>query len=127
MGLPVLAADGRGVTPDDRRRIESELSEIRRRIRLNRADLAAIDRLIDLCIVQLDDPAEARKYTFLLDATTRERVTLAARPIDDLSPAQCLHLGDWYAKLSQRAKGGAAAGMKRRARNYYRRFLAMHG
>ncbi|MDH3585255.1 MAG: hypothetical protein OER86_13710, partial [Phycisphaerae bacterium] len=81
--------------------------------------------LVRLMVVERDAPAEARKYTFLLeDEAARRNVSWAAGDVDQLEAEQALALGGWYESLVAQAEGaGSQAAMMRRAISAYDRYL----
>ena len=108
--------------------VQGAMDPLKAKLKANPTDKAARTRLIEMCLVSLDSPAEAAKYlTADCDESLRKYVPLAAKPLEELKEAELLELGRWYAKLVEKAatpagKGKAAA----RAMRYYRRFLSDH-
>ncbi len=90
---------------------------------------AAAQALIQIYLLDKDDPAEARKYTFLLkDETLKENVRRANAPLDKLTDQEAFDLGDWYRSFGALAKTDTAKRpMLERAATYYDRFIQLHG
>jgi|GEM_PF-2227896 len=90
-------------------------------------DLAVRERAIDICIVELDNPARAAALVNEdTDQILQTYVPLAARSIDELAEAPCRELAEWYINnLKKRSRFGRVA-MLRRVVVYYGRFLKLH-
>jgi len=88
----------------------------------------ARDKLIKLCLIDLDQPGEAAKYVNEdCDETLRAYLPLAARPVEELKEVACLDLGVWYKSLATGAPArDNKVRMYRRARGYLERFMAVH-
>ena len=88
------------------------------------ADDASRKKLIEIYLVDLDDPAAAGK---LLNADSDEMlrtyVALAAKPADQLEPAALGELAQWYKQFGDVAVGAPKVAMLRRAEGYYAGFL----
>ncbi|MDH3584663.1 MAG: hypothetical protein OER86_10650 [Phycisphaerae bacterium] len=140
-----LAIVGR-VDPDRRSEILDGLNDARARQRLavraaqlkrklaeaRKADpdaaATAAGDLLKLLIVEMDDPAEARKYTFLSDdATLKANTRMAARPVESLDEAEAEALGKWYRSMVAEAPTESKGAMLERARLAYERYLQLHG
>jgi len=85
--------------------------------------------MIELALIDLDDPAAAAKY---LDESVAEPwktyVPLAAQAPEKVAPKAAMELGDWYrTALLPKADNLPAADMRNRARLWYRAFLARAG
>ncbi|MDH3584383.1 MAG: hypothetical protein OER86_09230 [Phycisphaerae bacterium] len=79
--------------------------------------------LLMLHVVDLDEPNEARKYSFLSsDAELTDRIRLAASDPGNLDPKQALELGHWYQSLAT-AQSTAKEPMFKRAATYLRRYV----
>lgn len=100
----------------------------RARLSQDKADAAAGRDLVRLYLVEMDDPAEARKYSFLAaDESWSRNIRLAAASADSLPPEQCFAMGEWYRGLGDEARSDVAkAAMLRRAAVYYEQFLHQH-
>lgn len=110
------------------RRIDLQIDSAKRRIKANSNDTAAATELINLYLIEKDDPIEARKYTFLAeDKTVADRVKLAAGESDELSEQEHFDLGGWYRELAEKAKSKPSrTAMLRRAVGHYDSYLAAH-
>lgn len=110
------------------RRVNLQIDAAKRRIQANSKDKAAAAELINLYLIEKDDPIEARKYTFLAeDETVAERVKLASGDADELSEQERFDLGGWYRELADEAKSKPSRfAMLRRAVVHYDAYLAMH-
>lgn len=116
-----------------RRRLQAEESNARRKARLQAqikefpADHAARADLVRLCLIEMDDSAEARKY--LEDASQESWKTylpLACAAPDSLAEAACLEVADWYRGLADNASAAGKLAMLVRAKGYYEQYLRMH-
>lgn len=111
-----------------RERAEKQAAAIKGRLAGNPQDPRARMELIRLCLVEMDDPAQA---TTALDETCdpsmRKYVLAAAKGVDAAPEAACLELADWYRGLAdKKASPGGVAATLRRARAYYSRYLSLH-
>ncbi|MDX1565677.1 MAG: hypothetical protein R3236_09740 [Phycisphaeraceae bacterium] len=72
------------------------------RLKRNKQDQAAVEALVKLYVVVLNQPRQARKYTFLLkDRDEAKNISRAALPIEKLSAEDAYALGNWYEGLSK--------------------------
>lgn len=107
----------------DRVQVERKTQELKARLQRKPDDAAARRELILLYVVELDNPAEAKKLlTDAADQTLQTYVPLAAEEIETVAPAACLELGGWYVGLAKQAKstGGQMRALVR-AQRYYQR------
>ena len=107
----------------DRVQVENKIQELKARLQRNADDAAVRRELILLYVVELDNPAEAKKLlTDAADPTLQTYVPLAAEEIETVAPAACLELGGWYVGLAKQAtsKGGQLRALLR-AQRYYQR------
>ena len=90
-------------------------------------DLAIQERIINICIVELDNPARAAKFVNEdTDQVLQTYVPMAVKSIDRLAEAPCRELAEWYlSKLKKPSLLGGIA-MLRRVEAYYGRFLELH-
>jgi len=117
-GLKELAAE---------QRIATRIKTLEARLATKSDDMSARQQLIEVLLIERDDPAEAAKrVTAACGEELRTYVPLAAKPADNVEPAACLELGDWYRRLADKSAGGAKVAMLCRARGWYQAFLARH-
>jgi len=108
-------------------RTQKQVADLKARLATAPNDAAARAELLRLCLVDLDNPAEAAKYmSDADDAATRKYVPAAARGLDQTPELACLELGDWYRGLAAQAAPAAKGPMLARARAYYERFQSLH-
>jgi alpha-galactosidase len=109
-------------------KVEKQVETLKAKLEADPKDAAARKELVRLCLVEMDDPAEAAKFLEeTLDDAIRKYVPAAARPVEDAPEVACTELGDWYRALADQAAAPASKGaMLRRAQGYYRRFLELH-
>jgi formylglycine-generating enzyme required for sulfatase activity len=105
-----------------------KVKSLHTKLAANAQDTAVRKELIDIYLISLDQPGQAAKLlTDDLDEVTRTYVPLAAKPLDGLSEAICLELGDWYyLKLARNALARGKPGPLQRAARYYQKFLKTH-
>ncbi|MDP6545163.1 MAG: formylglycine-generating enzyme family protein [Phycisphaerae bacterium] len=107
---------------------QARLKSLQDKLQANPRDAVVRKELIDLYVVELDNPsAAAGLLADDIDEVTRTYVPLAAKNTADLPEAICMELGDWYYRTL--LKGASAAGKSvvlRRAQVYYQRFLELH-
>jgi formylglycine-generating enzyme required for sulfatase activity len=107
---------------------EKQIAALKAKLEADPKDAASRKELVRLCLVEMDDPAEAAKFLDeTCDEATRKYVPAAAKPVEDAPELACTQLGDWYRGLSDQAAAPASKGaMLCRAQDYYRRFLVLH-
>ncbi|MBI1372520.1 MAG: hypothetical protein GC159_07140 [Phycisphaera sp.] len=118
----------------ERQQLAAKVDQLRNNIKAaqaasNAAQVkAGADELLRLLVVEMDDPQEARKYTFLTDdAALKANVPLAAKDAEDLDEAQAEQLAKWYQDLASTASSRGKLVALERARGYYERYVAVHG
>jgi formylglycine-generating enzyme required for sulfatase activity len=107
---------------------EKQIAALKAKLDADPKDAASRKELVRLCLVEMDDPAEAAKFVDeACDEATRKYVPAAAKPVEDAPELACTQLGDWYRGLADQAATPASKGaMLRRAQAYYQRFLGLH-
>ena len=97
---------------------------LEKKIKADPADDASRKKLIEIYLVDLDDPAAAGK---LLNADSDEMlrtyVALAAKPADQLETTALGELARWYKQFADGAAGASKVAMLRRAEGYCVGFL----
>ncbi len=108
-------------------RIAREIASLEKRLAQDGDDQAARSRLLWLLLVERDDPRQAAKH-LAPDAKEEMRtyLPLVARDAAELPEGACLEVADWYRSLSEKASAAGRTAMLRRAKHYYRLFLAKH-
>jgi hypothetical protein len=128
------------VTPDAKNRIRAKIAELagrqkiarqvadlKAKVEANPSDAASRNELVRLCVVELDNPAEAAKFlSDTVDEAPRKYLPAAVKPVAEAPELACLELGDWYMTLSDNASVSAKPAMLARAAGYYKRFLELH-
>lgn len=115
----------RRVTALDRTR--KQVSVLEAKLKDDPSDEAAATRLVELYLIELDQPDKALEYLRPdADESLRTYIPLAVKAPADLAEQVCMELGTWYHGLSE--KGGVTGKplMLRRARTYLERFLELH-
>jgi hypothetical protein len=85
------------------------------------------EKLVRLCLVDLDNPAEAAKHVEgLADPSLAKYVPAAAKGLDATPELASKELGEWYRTLAEGAPPAAKEAMYARAKAYYERFLELH-
>jgi ABC-type phosphate transport system substrate-binding protein len=106
-----------------------QLATLESQLRADPQDAKLRRKLLDLHLLELDDPAEAAKF---LDAAgageeaLKTNIPLAASALDKLSEDAALMLAEWYTGLIDKAGPGGKELLAGHARNCYLRFFAMH-
>lgn len=96
-------------------------------LKANPNDRATRDALIQLYLVELDQPADAKKLLQSdSEETLRTYVPLAAGAVDKVPGETCLELAAWYEGLSEKAGKLGTIATLRRAQGYYQRYLETH-
>ncbi|MDX1564527.1 MAG: hypothetical protein R3236_03925 [Phycisphaeraceae bacterium] len=114
------------ITSASRKRLTyKKIEQAKARLKNNPKDRQTATELVRLYVVELDDPASAQKYTFLLsDEQWKQNVKAAAAPAENLVPADALRLGDWYRSFSTEAEEPQTRwAMANRAVDHYRHYL----
>ncbi len=108
--------------------IASRLASLKKALAKDPADLKSRKRLVETCLIDMDQPAEAAKYlNDKLDETLRANVALAAGKTDELSEANLMTLAQWYRKLPIRTVSKTAkAALLTRASDNLTQFLELH-
>ncbi len=110
-----------------RERVVRDFNAMADRLRADPDDKFARARLIELHVIEFDNPAQAAKLlTDEASKSMREHLPLALAKVDDLSWAACLDMGEWYLALSARAGNPAKPALLERARTYLRACLKKH-
>ena len=112
-----------------RLRVEKQVADLKAKIEANPQDAAVRKQLVQACLVELDDPAQAEKFlNESSDASMRKCVPAVSKGVDAAPEIACMELGEWYRSLGEAAgvSAGGKEGMLRRARAYYQRFLNLH-
>jgi len=110
-----------------RQRTEKQVTDLKARLQASPDDATARNELVRLCLVDLDDPAEAA--AFLADSSDdamRKYVPAAAKGVRAAPELACLKLGQWYHGLAGDAQALSKPAMLTRARDYLERFLELH-
>lgn len=101
--------------------------DLKERFDRDSSDTKAVEGLMRLYVIELDDPAQAVPYQYATtDADMTKYVELASRDMAQLLGGECLELGDWYMGLSKRATPGGRMLMLARAKTFYDRYLILH-
>ena len=112
-----------------RLRTEKHVADLTAKVVANPQDAAVRKQLVQACLVELDDPAQAEKFLDeSSDPLLRKYVPAVSRGVAAAPEVACMELGEWYRGLGEAAgvtPGGKEA-MLRRARAYYQRFLNLH-
>jgi len=134
--MALAHADGLGQVPQIRkqlRRLARRQCSVRRLDALVAGlaarpnDMAIRERAINICIIELDNPARAAVFVNEdTDQILQTYVPMAAKKIDEIAEAPCRELAEWYlSNLKKLSRFGRVA-MLRRVASYYGRFLKLH-
>jgi hypothetical protein len=97
------------------------------KLKTDPSDAETRKKLIDLHLVDRDDPAAASKLlSDDCDEMLRTYVSLALKPIDKHEAATLNELGRWYDSLADKASLSSQAAMLRRTEGYYVQFLDVY-
>jgi len=93
---------------------------LKQRLNHNQKDRNAANELIEIYLVKLDQPEEAKKWTLVVeDESLKEKIRLAARPVDELAFAECERMGAWYRELAPTTRSHERRNMLARSHRYY--------
>jgi hypothetical protein len=105
-----------------------QLAALKAKLQANPTDAASRKELVRMCLVELNDPAQAAAFLDeSLDPATCRYVPAAARGVDAAPELACVALGDWFRGLVDQALTPAGkVAVLSRAMAYYNRFLSLH-
>jgi len=104
-----------------------EADDLKKQLDANPQNVALREKLVRLCLVEMDNPAEAAQFIEgVPDEGLRKYVPAAARPLDSAPELACTELAEWYKALAGSAPPAAVSAMLVRAQGYYQRFLRLH-
>ena len=105
-----------------------EAEDLKTQLEKDAGAKALREKLVRLCLMELDNPTEAARHLEGLDeGDLRKYVPAACRPLESAPSRACLELGDWYCtKLAPEASASAKGAMLERAEGYYERFVETH-
>jgi tetratricopeptide (TPR) repeat protein len=106
-------------------RLHRVIRELEARLKADPKDDYARRRLIDLYLIELDDPTRAAALLGQdADEALRTYIPLAVKEVSELKPGACLEVGNWYYGLRTKATTpmGKPA-MLRRAQGYLERYV----
>ena len=107
--------------------VEQQIRHAKARLEKDPKDAATAKELVTLCVVELDNPAEAARYVEAAgDETLKKRVLVAGMSLDNLPEKACAELGDWYVQLAEGATDYGSFLVHENARDYYLQFLELH-
>jgi len=110
------------------KQIAERIDRLKARLDAVPNDSAAAVELLRVFVVELDDPAKARRFLFLpVDESWKRQVALAAKPIETLAEDEAMALATWYRQLAGEAPAATRPRMLVRARTGLLRFLQLHG
>lgn len=104
-----------------------QINKYKMLLKNNSSNAEAARNLLLVYIVQLDRPAEARKFSFVSsDDQLKANISAAATPLEQVQTADLLRLGDWYSELAESvaAEDPDRLAMYNHAREYYETYLA---
>ncbi len=104
-----------------------EADSLKALLEKNPQNVPVREKLVRLCLVDLDNPVEAAKYVEgVADESLVKYVPAAAKGLESTPELASKELGQWYSTLAEGAPGGAKTAMYTRAKAYYERFLELH-
>jgi len=110
-----------------RQKAEKQVADLKAKLEANPEDVAARNDLVRLCLVEMDDPAQAAKVlNDSCDESMRKYIPAVAKGVDDAPELACVELGNWYLGLADKATVAGKGAMMARAYAYYDRFLWLH-
>ncbi|MBI5724505.1 MAG: hypothetical protein HZA50_11140 [Planctomycetes bacterium] len=121
-------ADGLVAELTLRLQLERQVSQLKAKLQASASDAAARQQIVKLLLIELDDPAEAKKFLGTgIDEATSLYVPLAAKKPEELQETAVGELADWYYKLAESAaSSNSKENMLGNAREYYELFLKLH-
>lgn len=129
----VVDSDRRGYIVDTLDRLSevkavlSQIDMLVTAVEKNPKNISAAKELVNLLIVERDEPATAAQYVELTgDPDLTEVVTVCADGIDSAGAPEALRVGDWYLVLADQEDDDLAEPLLRRAQRWYGRFLSVY-
>jgi len=108
-------------------KIAREADALKALLQKNPQNTQVREKLVRLCLVDLDDPAEAARHVEgVADPWLAKYVPAAAKGPDATPEVAAKELGEWYRTLAEGAPPAAKAAMYARSKAYYERFLELH-
>lgn len=102
-----------------------QVARLEERILENANDSAAIDEVVKLYLLELDDmPSVTRHLARIKDEQLAKVARLTTASLDSLNAADCLMLGEWYKNAAATTKSPSNLTTLKRARLYLERFIA---
>jgi len=112
---------------ETRQRLLERVGQLRTHLQGRPDDKDAAANLVQLCLVELDNPAEAARYAnHLGDDVFKKYVLVAAMKAANLPEQAALGLAKWYKDLADGAADLVKPRMLARAKCYYERYVALH-
>jgi hypothetical protein len=110
-----------------RMRAERQAADLKAKLAANPQDAAARKELVRLCLIEMDDPAQAATFVDeSSEESMRKYVPAVSKGVDAAPEVACMELGEWYRGLAESASTLFKEPLMRRARAYYARFLNLH-
>ena len=107
--------------------LQRRARDVRAMLERHPGNVAAREGLVRLYLVNMNDPKRAAEVLEgVEDKDLKKYVPAAAKPVDEAPELACLELGEWYARLVERAPDYAKANMYARAKAYLDRFMRLH-
>ncbi len=104
----------------------SEFARYKRQLADNAEHQAAAEKLVSLCLIELDDPHRALAYAKVgLNAQRQALLPLLDRPVRSVGPSQALAIGRWYQELAQEAQESSRPMMLASAKIYFEHHQAV--
>ena len=112
---------------EHRQRMERRVADLRQRLLAKADDAAAANECATILLVDLDNPKQAEPLlSQASDATLKKFVPLAAQPVEKVTAADALALGEWYKQLADAAAPPAKERTYIRAETWLRSFLSLY-
>jgi hypothetical protein len=100
---------------------------VERKLESNPWDKMAHVQLMQLHLVDMDDPATAQKHVKIGGTVEYKKlIPLAAGSIEGLTEDQLFELGKWYERFGQKGAPVVRHAMLTRSKSYFDRFIAIH-
>lgn len=96
-------------------------------VRKNPKNTPAAKELVELLVIDRDDPVAAAEFAGLTgDEDLAEVVAMCAEGVEHAGAPAALCVGDWYLAMADREKDDLAEPLLRRAMRWYARFLEVY-
>ena len=105
-------------------RVVKRIAGYKARLKADPSQTAVREALINICLIERNDPAEAAKWLNEdCDERLRTYIPMVAGDINTIAETTLMELGDWYKSLAASAQPASKGGLLIRAMTFYEEFI----